>query len=139
MDTATKDYPAGDIRVSDADRDRALAELSEHFEAGRLTSDELDERSGQVLRARTGRQLRALLSDLPRKETPGTRPVAPAAGPRMPGRLPFSPILVVAVAVALLATVHGHPGALVAPVIIAFLIYLRVTCGGLRGSRRRSF
>ncbi len=36
MDTtsrARRAYAAGDLRVSDADRDRALAELSEHFQA----------------------------------------------------------------------------------------------------------
>ena len=32
MDTATKDSPSGGLRVSDADRDRAIAELSEHFQ-----------------------------------------------------------------------------------------------------------
>jgi Flp pilus assembly protein TadB len=138
MDTATRDYPAGDIRVSDADRDRALSELSEHFETGRLTSDELDERSGQVLRARTGRELRALLSDLPRKEVPGTHPAAGQAEPRLPSRLPFAPIFVVVFALALLATVHGHPGVLVVPVILAVLIFRRVTCG-LRGPRQRRF
>jgi hypothetical protein len=30
MSTATKDHPSGSLRVSDADRDRAIAELSEH-------------------------------------------------------------------------------------------------------------
>ena len=35
MSTATKDSPSGGLRVSDADRDRAIAELSEHFQAGR--------------------------------------------------------------------------------------------------------
>jgi hypothetical protein len=33
--------------------DRVLAELSEHFQAGRLTAEELDERSGRALQART--------------------------------------------------------------------------------------
>ncbi len=42
MDTPTRDYPPGDLRVSDADRDRALSELSKAFQAGRITADELD-------------------------------------------------------------------------------------------------
>jgi len=29
MNTATRDHPAGDLRVCDADRDRALRELSQ--------------------------------------------------------------------------------------------------------------
>jgi len=66
MNTATRDYPAGDLRVSDADRDRALRELSQAFQAGRITAAEFDQRSGQALGARTGSELTVLLADLPR-------------------------------------------------------------------------
>jgi hypothetical protein len=45
MSTATRDHPSGRLRVSDADRDRAIAELSEHYQAGRLTTEELDRSS----------------------------------------------------------------------------------------------
>jgi hypothetical protein len=65
MNTATREYPAGDLRVSDADRDQALGELSEAFQAGRITADEFDQRSEQALGARTGKELTALLADLP--------------------------------------------------------------------------
>jgi Domain of unknown function (DUF1707) len=66
MGTADRDYyPPGDLRVSDAERDRALSELSEALQIGRITADEFDERSGQVLSARTGKDLTALLADLP--------------------------------------------------------------------------
>jgi Domain of unknown function (DUF1707) len=73
MDRAGWNYPPGDLRVSDADRDRAVCELSEAFQAGRLTSDEFDERSGQALRARTGKELTALLADLPAERAPAAR------------------------------------------------------------------
>jgi hypothetical protein len=66
MDEAARDYfPPGDIRVSDAERDRALSELSEALQAGRITAEEFDERSGQALGARTGKELAAPLADLP--------------------------------------------------------------------------
>jgi hypothetical protein len=65
MNTATRDYPAGDLRVCDADRDRALCELSEAFQAGRITAEEFDQRSAQALAARTGKDLAVLLADLP--------------------------------------------------------------------------
>jgi len=65
MSTATRNYPAGDLRVCDADRDRALCELSDAFQAGRITADEFDQRSRQALGARTGKELTALLADLP--------------------------------------------------------------------------
>jgi hypothetical protein len=68
MDT-TNSFPSGGIRVSDADRDRAIAELSQHFQAGRLTQEEFEERSGSALQARTGDDLAALFTDLPGRST----------------------------------------------------------------------
>ena len=62
---SARDFPPGDLRVSDADRDRALAELSDAFRVGRITADEFDQRSGQALAARTGKELTTLLADLP--------------------------------------------------------------------------
>jgi Domain of unknown function (DUF1707) len=50
MSTATKGHPSGSLRVSDADRDRAIAELSEHYQAGRLTTEEFEDRTGRALR-----------------------------------------------------------------------------------------
>jgi len=73
MDRASWHYPTGDLRVSDADRDRALAELTEAFQVGRLTAEEFDQRSGQALGARTGNDLTALLADLPADPAPATR------------------------------------------------------------------
>jgi hypothetical protein len=65
MTTATRPFPPGDLRASDADRDQAIAELSEHFQTGRLTQDEFDDRSARALQARTGRELTELFTDLP--------------------------------------------------------------------------
>jgi len=73
MITTTDSYAAPQMKASDADRDAVLAVLSEHFQAGRLTSQELEERTGTALAARTHGELAALTSDLP-------GPV-PAAGP----------------------------------------------------------
>jgi len=61
-----------ELRVSDADRDRLAREIREHYAAGRLTSDELDERIDAVYKARTESELRALRVDLPQL------PVSPA-------------------------------------------------------------
>lgn len=65
MGTDARDFPAGDLRVSDAERDRALSELSEAYQAGRITADEFDRRSTQALSALTGKELTAQLADLP--------------------------------------------------------------------------
>ena len=65
MDRDARDFPPGDLRVSDVERDQALSELTDAFQAGRIAHDEFDERSAQILTARTGRELTALLADLP--------------------------------------------------------------------------
>jgi Domain of unknown function (DUF1707) len=76
MDSGARDFPPGDLRVSDADRDRALAELSDAFRVGRITADEFDQRSGQALAARTGNELTALLADLPLVRAAPAAPVS---------------------------------------------------------------
>lgn len=77
MDRAGWNYPSGDLRVSDADRDQALCELNEAFRVGRLTADEFDQRSEQALASRTGKELTALLADLPPGPAPTARNTAP--------------------------------------------------------------
>ncbi len=53
------------MRVSDADREQVAERLREHFAAGRLTSEELDERVAAALNAKTVGDLRAVTADLP--------------------------------------------------------------------------
>jgi DUF1707 SHOCT-like domain len=54
-----------DLRASDEQRDRAAAEIREHYAAGRLTDEELSERVQAVYAARTEGELKTLLADLP--------------------------------------------------------------------------
>ncbi|MGH3157593.1 MAG: DUF1707 SHOCT-like domain-containing protein [Streptosporangiaceae bacterium] len=70
MDEAARGYPSGDLRVSDAERDRAIGELSVAFQAGRITAEEFDQRSAQILNARTGKELVVPLADLPIERAP---------------------------------------------------------------------
>lgn len=51
--------------IGDADRDAAAAELREHYAAGRLTLEELNERLEQAFAARTKADLNAVMRDLP--------------------------------------------------------------------------
>jgi hypothetical protein len=53
------------LRIGDAERDAATADLGEHYAAGRLTLDELHERVDAVLAAKTFGQLAAIMQDLP--------------------------------------------------------------------------
>jgi hypothetical protein len=55
-----------DLRISDEDRERTASEIREHFAAGRLTEEELDERVHAVYQARTAGELDRLRADLPR-------------------------------------------------------------------------
>ena len=54
-----------EMRVSDAEREAAAAELQEHFASGRLNQDELDERLAAAFAAKTRADLNALFTDLP--------------------------------------------------------------------------
>jgi hypothetical protein len=119
--------------VSDADRDRAITELSEHFQAGRLTADELEDRTGRALAARTAADLVALFTDLPRQQP--TPPVA-APAPATPGsglavRPQVAPIAIIAIVVAA-AIISGHPGLIVLVPVVALIIARR-----LAGTTRR--
>jgi Domain of unknown function (DUF1707) len=90
-------YPPGDLRVSDAERDLALSELSVALRAGRITVDEFGQRSEQVLSARTGKELSVPLADLPVDGAPAAR----ATGLERPQR---APALRIAVGAAVAAT-----------------------------------
>jgi hypothetical protein len=109
-----------ELRISDEEREAAVAALSEHYAAGRLTKDEYDERTAVAFGARTASALRPLFVDLPgphpfaaaprgasRSGAPGfgasgfTRP--PVAPARRPGfRVPFVPLLLVLIGLTVL-------------------------------------
>jgi hypothetical protein len=107
MDTPTGHFKRDAIRVSDAERDQAVAELSKHYQSGRLTLEEFDDRSDRALRAKTGSDLSALFTDLPTGTATG--PAPEPAGPGLPS-FPAGPV-------------QRHPGGpSVARIVIAFVI-----------------
>ena len=61
------------LRIGDAERDVAAADLGEHYVAGRLTLDELHERLGAVFSAKTYGQLGRVMADLPYVRRPPGR------------------------------------------------------------------
>jgi hypothetical protein len=113
------------MKASDADRDAVLSELSEHFQAGRLTSAEFDERAGRALAARTWGELRDLLRDLP-----AARP-GPASAPERPSRrpalLPVAVLAGVGIAVAVSAGAAHHIWGFWWILLAVLLIARRVT------------
>ena len=123
------------IRASDADRDQVLAQLSVHYQAGRLTTDEFDDRSSQALEARTMGDLAGLLTDLPAAAAPG--PVDTAGSGQAPvGRRDFGvalvggvlAVLVVVGVIALLShSGHGADGGwgFIVPALIVWRLVVR--------------
>jgi len=53
------------LRIGDAERDAAAADLGEHYAAGRITLDELHERLDAVFASKTLGQLTRVMADLP--------------------------------------------------------------------------
>jgi hypothetical protein len=92
MDRNPGDQPRASLRASDTDRERFVEALRQHHVDGRLTADELAERTGRAYAARTFGDLDALAADLPPLQPPSPTPPGhpPAAGPppqlRPPGR-----------------------------------------------------
>jgi len=124
--------PAGGLRVSDADRDRAIARLGEHFQAGRLTAEEFEERSAIALRTRTERELGVLFADLPPDQVPA---VQVATAVNWPGvGLAVTPVVVAAVvgAVAFGGVLDGGPDVRDHPVLIALILVLVVVLAARR-------
>ena len=124
----------GRWRASYADREQVVGALKAAFVQGRLTADELDERVGQALAARTYAELAALTTDLPADPTPALQP-APAPAPLpAPARRPQNPaarravkagagaVGVTVIAVGAAIAVAGEPAAAV--FIVVFMLVL---------------
>jgi hypothetical protein len=60
-----KPSQSGPVRIGDAERDRAIAALGDHFAAGRLSREEFDERVEAAMQARFDHDLGPLFADLP--------------------------------------------------------------------------
>jgi hypothetical protein len=72
------------LRIGDAERERAAAELAEHYAAGRITTEEHSERLDRVWAARTERDLLPIFDDLPGRYGPAPE-ADPWARPAMHG------------------------------------------------------
>jgi hypothetical protein len=110
----------GRWRASHADREQVVGALQAAFVQGRLTVDELYERVGRALAARTYAELAALTTDLPADPAPARRPLNPAA--RRAVKTGAGAIGVTVIAVAAAIAVAGEPAA--AAVIAVFMVVL---------------
>jgi Domain of unknown function (DUF1707) len=137
------------MKASDADRDVVLSQLSEHFQAGRLTAEELDERTSRALAARTLDELDDLMTDLPGREPHAPYPPpGPQAGPAQAGltglrRYRYGAPAVALAAIAVVAVVigvvgNGHDAHLWWIIPIGLLVGRRFLLRGGRSGRRGS-
>ena len=91
------------LRISDSDRERAMADLAGHYADGRLDHEEYDERLDAIWTARTRADLAVLFSDLPRPQV-SYPPAKPAAQQRARRgfRMPFLPVLALLIGLSIL-------------------------------------
>jgi Domain of unknown function (DUF1707) len=126
-------YQIPPMRASDAERDVVVAALGEHFQAGRLTAEELDDRTGKALAARTLPELQELMADLPPARHASPQEVPLEQRPRStfhPLVVPAMVLVILAAALLALVGADQQPRLLVA-VPVAILI--------ARGIARRGF
>jgi Flp pilus assembly protein TadB len=91
-------------RASDAERERAADALRRHHGDGRLSTDELEQRTGRAYAATTLGDLDQLFADLPRLRSP-ERERRPRRGLRPPALA--LPLIALLFAVALAASAHA--------------------------------
>jgi hypothetical protein len=120
---------AGPVRIGDAERDQAVSLLGDHFAAGRLNREELDERIDQAIQAKFSTDLRPLFADLPVAEPRVGRPApqfraAPVAYAPL---FLLAPMLLIAVLVTAIAV--GAPWVL-------WVFFWMFMCSGFWGRRR---
>jgi Domain of unknown function (DUF1707) len=124
------------MKASDADRDAVVAALSEHFQTGRLTPEEFDERAGRALAARTLGELDELMADLPAVNVAGPAPVAQPRGLRYPLLAAVAAALVVLVIITFVLGAGAGPHRWdVWPVIPVGLLIARRLAGPRRAHR----
>jgi uncharacterized protein DUF1707 len=122
------------LRASHTDREQVVGALQAAFVQGRLTADELGERVGQALAARTYAELAALTTDLPADPKPAVQPApAPPQAPAPARRLQnpaarravkagAGAIGVAVIALGVVIAVAGEPAAAV--FVAVFMLFL---------------
>jgi len=142
MNAMTGNYLPAEMKASDSDRDAVVSDLSEHFQAGRLTAEEFDERTGLALAARTWGELGDLQADLPATrpgpQTPAARSLS--ARPWRPSRRfappPIAALVGLGIAIAVLVNVAQGRWGLIWLLLPGLLIARRLICH--TGAPRRS-
>jgi hypothetical protein len=131
----TLGVPAGagsGTRASDAERDRAVEALRRHHADGRLSTDELEERTERAYAATTLGDLDQLFADLPRLRSPegGRRPLWLGLRP------PTFAVALIALLFAVVVVTSAHILVFVWPLMFLLFLRLRSMRGGWWGRPR---
>ena len=100
------------LRAADSDREAVADILREQHVAGRLDSDELQDRVDRCYTAKTYAELDAVIADLPHEQP------QVSGGLRLWPRFAFVPLLLIAV----IAVSHGHLFWLAIPLVLFFFV-----------------
>lgn len=117
------------LRIGDAERDRAAADLGEHYAEGRLTAAEHAERLDRIWAARTRADLAPVFADLPARH-PHSVGREPFAGRGVVRRGGPSPLVLGLAGLLVVLTVVTH----LPLVLIALVLFVVV-----RRHRRRTW
>ena len=117
------------VRIGDAERDQAVSLLGDHFAAGRLNREELDERIDQAIQAKFSTDLQPLFADLPGAEQPAVRPAPQfrAAPPAYAALFLLMPMLLIGLLITAIAV--GAPWVL-------WVVFWMFMFSGFWGRRR---
>lgn len=130
------DDQPGLLRIGDAEREQAAAELGEHYAQGRLSADEHAERLDRVWAARTRADLGPVFSDLPGRYgplVPGTAAPARRSAYWSGGVQPFrrgrpGPLVLVLTVLLVLTVVTHVPVILAGGLVALFVLGRRRRC-----------
>jgi hypothetical protein len=115
-----------DLRLSDAEREQAAAELGEHYAQGRLTMEEHAERLDRIWASRTRGELGPIFRDLPGRAFPQPAPPPRRAtywsGGVGPVRRGLPTPLVVVLAILVLLTVATHLPLILIGLLVWFFV-----------------
>jgi hypothetical protein len=119
--------PRPELRIGDAERERAASQLAEHYAVGRITQEEHAERLDRIWAARTQSELDPVFADLPGHATAaGPRPAVPPPGTRRRTR---PPVLLVVLLVALAAVAVATNLPLILIGLGVWFFFFRGSCG----------
>ena len=130
--TESKPAQKTPLRIGDAERDRAIAELGDHFAAGRLNTEEFEQRVDEAIKARFNDDLEPLFVDLPRTPEPS---MEPRSNQRSDAYLAWSPVLWFAPMLMVCAVVAAV--LLTAPWLVWMFLWLFLITGFFRRRRHQ--